>query len=291
MYKVLDESMETILEIQSSTVYSVTMIEFFPSRTVAIGLFGFDIHWYGILYVLSFLIAIVLYPRLQKLRGLHLTNDLWMDIVAWVVAGVLVGGRLGFVLFYEPRYFFEHPLQIFAVWEGGMASHGGFIGVTVALVLFAWRRKLPLWAIADITTVPATIGLGLGRIGNFINQELYGTVTTLPWGIRIPGADGLRHPLQIYDALLMFTMAALFVLLLRSGYPTRQGRIFSLFLVFYGVIRFCLEFIRVQEYPPFVLSGVMLTRGQFYTLLLFLCGVALWFFLPRVAWKRGSGSA
>ncbi len=262
------------------------MIHFLPSRPVVLELFGFSIHWYGLLYVLSFVIALTLLPRLQRLRGLDLSRDTWLDIVAWSVAGVLVGGRLGFVLLYEPRYFLEHPLHVFAVWEGGMASHGGFIGVSLVILYISWKNSMNVWQLADIATVPGAIGLGLGRIGNFINQELYGTVTTLPWGVVFPDAIGPRHPIQIYDFFLMSCIAGICLLMLRKGIPAQRGRIFAIFLMLYGIIRFCLEYVRAQDYPFTVIGPIVLTRGQLFTLPLFFFGVLLWFLLPLYAGDR-----
>ncbi len=132
------------------------MMELFPSRTVALSLLGFQIHWYGILYLASFLLAMLLLPRLQKYRNLSFSREEWTTVVSYCVAGVLLGGRLGFVFFYEPAYFFANPLKIFAVWEGGMASHGGFLGVIAALWMYAIRNRLsPKLAIGDLAPVPA----------------------------------------------------------------------------------------------------------------------------------------
>ena len=266
------------------------MITFFPSRTVALDFFGLSLHWYGILYVASFAIAALLLPRLQRLRDLDLSREGWLDIVTWAVVGVLAGGRLGFVLFYEPVYFLYAPWKIFYVWEGGMSSHGGFTGVVVALWLFTWMKGLWTWAVADVITVPAAIGLGLGRVGNFINQELYGTQSSLPWTIAVPGALGLRHPLQIYDVLLMLAVACVCYVLLRMGKPKAYGRIFAIFLLLYGIVRFLLEYIRVQTYPLILFGPLALTRGQLLTIPLIVFAAALWFMAPRYTVKSAGAS-
>lgn len=251
------------------------MLEFFPSRTVAIVLLGFPIHWYGLMYILAFVLAIVLLPILQRSRGLNLNRDQWMELVSWAIVGVLLGGRLGFVLFYEPAFFLAHPLKIFAVWEGGMSSHGGFIGLTLALFFAVRHRSMDPWKIADLVTVPGGIGLALGRIGNFINQELYGTATTLPWGMSFPGVSGLRHPVQLYEVAADLTIALVCFLSLRHA--KADGRTLALFLLLYGIARFLLEFVREQQYPIFL----MLTRGQWLTIPLFLVGVFLWWFVRK----------
>ncbi len=246
------------------------MFALFPSRTVAFILFNFPVHWYGLLYFLAFLIGWWLLPRLQKFRGLHLSADEWSSIVSWAVVGVIVGGRLGYVLFYDPMYYLHNPLQIFAVWNGGMASHGGFIGVTLALLYALRNRKNDILKIADVVSIPIAIGLGLGRIGNFINQELYGTVTTLPWGMMFPGAVGPRHPIQLYDFTLQMIIALTCYLYLKK--TSVPGRVLALFLLLYSIARFLLEFIREQ-------NGVFfygLSEGQWLTIPILIVALLLW---------------
>lgn len=251
------------------------MIEFLPSRAVFVTLFGFSVHWYGILYLLAFLIALALLPSLQLHRKLYLTRDEWASAVAYAVLGVLVGGRLGYVFFYEPFYFAQHPREIFFVWQGGMASHGGFLGTGVALLFFCARSKINIRRFADVITVPAFIGLALGRIGNFINEELYGTVTNLPWGMYFRGVEGLRHPLQLYDAGASVVLAVLCYVHLRF-FTRTPGKTFALFLVLYGIERFLLEYIRDQQYPWIDVGYFSLTRGQLLTIPLLLFGTLLW---------------
>jgi phosphatidylglycerol:prolipoprotein diacylglycerol transferase len=263
------------------------MIALFPTRTVALQIAGFSVHWYGIMYVLAFIIAAVLLPILQKERGLKFSREQWLDIVSWGVLGVLLGGRLGFVFFYEPSYFIAAPWKIIAVWEGGMSSHGGFLGVGIALLLLCWKKKYDLLAILDVVVVPAAIGLALGRLGNFINQELYGTVTTLPWSIAIPGVSGLRHPTQFYELCTDLLVAlCCFLSLPRPLFRFSYGRTFALFLMLYAIARFCIEYFREQQYALFILGPLCLTRGQLLTIPLLLFGVAIWF-LP-VRWRAYS---
>jgi phosphatidylglycerol:prolipoprotein diacylglycerol transferase len=248
---------------------------------VAIELFGFGIHWYGLLYLCGFLLAWWMLPRLQGLRALALTRDDWATILTAGVVGVLVGGRLGYVLFYAPGHYFLHPLEVFAVWNGGMASHGGFLGVTLALLWVLRHRTVDqVLAIGDLVVVPVAIGLALGRFGNFINQELYGTVTTLPWGMSIPGVVGLRHPTQIYAVIKDLFIAGVCFVHLRatsqvSNRKTVPGQTAALFLMLYGVLRFLLEFLRAQESAPIDL-GIAFSRGQLLTLPVFIAGVLLW---------------
>lgn len=265
------------------------MIDFFPSRPVFVDLFGWEIHWYGLLYFAAFIVAWFLLPRLQRLRDLHYTADDWSGLLSWAVVGVIVGGRLGFVFFYEPAYFLAHPLEIIAVWRGGMASHGGFIGVTVALLIALRHKPSSDWLkIADIVVVPAAIGLSFGRIGNFINQEVYGTVTSLPWGISVPGEEELRHPAQMY-AVLKDLFIALICFLYLYRRPYRPGRALALFLMLYGVLRFLVEFVREQPQGYLVIWGdILLSRGQLLTVPLFLAGVLLWWWTGRMRRKEGT---
>jgi phosphatidylglycerol:prolipoprotein diacylglycerol transferase len=251
------------------------MIEFLPSRAVFLSVFGFSIHWYGMLYLFAFIVALALLPHLQRHRKLFLTNDEWASAVAYAVLGVLIGGRLGYVFFYEPFYFAQHPREIFFVWQGGMASHGGFLGTALALLLFCARYKVNVRRFADVITVPCFIGLGLGRIGNFINQELYGTLTNLPWGMHFAGTEGLRHPIQLYDAAVCFALAIVCYVHLRF-FTRKPGKTLALFLMLYGVVRFLLEFIRDQQYPMIDVGAFDLSRGQLLTIPMFLFGALLW---------------
>ncbi len=252
------------------------MLQFFPSRTVALEILGFDVHWYGVMYLLSFLVALWIVPRLQRYRDLDLHHEKIAELLTFVVIGVIVGGRLGYVLFYEPGYFFIHPLRILAVWNGGMSSHGGFLGVGIAVVLYCHRNAVDIRKILDIAVIPAAIGLALGRMGNFINLELYGTVTTLPWGITIPGIEGLRHPTQIYAVLKDLLIAGSCFWHLTRVHPIRPGRTFAFFLMLYGVLRFFVEFFRVQSAPLLDLWILSLSRGQLLTLPVLLLGIFLW---------------
>jgi phosphatidylglycerol---prolipoprotein diacylglyceryl transferase len=252
------------------------MIDVFPSRTVALDLFGWQIHWYGLLYIAAFLVAWWLLPRLQRYRDLSFTSEDWSRLLSWGVGGVIVGGRLGYVLIYTPASYLVQPWRIFAVWEGGMSSHGGLVGVTLALLWVLRRRSWrDIAAVADLVVVPAAIGLALGRIGNFINMELYGTPTLLPWGIAIPGVPELRHPTQLYAVVKNLLIAGACFLHLRSVHA-RPGRTVALFLMLYGVLRFLLEFLREQPYGVWDAGFMVLTPGQALTVPVLVAGVLLW---------------
>ncbi len=255
-------------------------MQFFPSRQVALELFGFSVHWYGIMYMLAFLLSYELLLRLQRYRSLGLSREDIASILSFGIVGVIVGGRLGYVLLYEPLYFLSHPLEILSVWRGGMASHGGFLGVGIALLLTLRKRGVPLLPFLDIVVVPAALGLALGRIGNFINWELYGTVTTVPWAMAIPGVEGLRHPTFFYAFIKDFFIAFVCFLHLRSGRGV-PGTTFALFLTFYGVLRFIVEFYRDQQHAFVDIGFMSLSRGQLLTIPFIVVGITLFVLLPR----------
>lgn len=252
------------------------MIDVFPSRTVAVQLGGLAIHWYGILYVVAFGVGYLLVQRLQRYRAIDLSSEQWSSLLSWVVLGVILGGRLGYVFLYEPVYFVQHPLEIFAVWKGGMSSHGGFIGVMAALLWVSWRSSIPFLALMDTIAVPAALGLALGRVGNFINLELYGTATDVPWGMEFPGAQGVRHPTQLYALLKNLFIAAACMSALHWTKGERwNGIVIALFAVFYSVLRFALEYVRVPTHQGIAIAGIEFTRGQVFTMPLLAAGVVL----------------
>lgn len=249
----------------------------FPTRQIFLEIGPLAIHWYGIMYLLAFLVAWWLLPIFARRKGYLLTQD---DIGSLLFAGILgtiIGGRLGYVLFYAPEYFGDHPLEILAVWNGGMSSHGGMIGVIIAMLvtLRKLRDKITLWQLGDLLTVPIALGLAFGRFGNFINLELYGPVTNLPWGIAIPGEEGLRHPVQIYAMLKdIFIAAICYASFMRFK---KEGITLGLFFVLYGILRFTTEYLRVETSEGFDLAMIHLTRGQALTVPVILIGAwILW---------------
>lgn len=260
------------------------MLHFFPSRQIALSIGSVSIHWYGIMYALGFALGIALLPHLCRVSGLALSSRKRDDLALFIFAGVVLGGRLGFVLFYGASYFLSHPLEIFAVWQGGMSSHGGFIGVALGLLYFAWREKVDVLRITDTIVIPVAIGLMLGRLGNLINGELYGTVTTLPWGMHFPNAEGLRHPTQIYAIFKDAGIALLCFWTLKKSYSSgsfKTGRTTAVFLMSYAVLRFIVEIFRDQApYGFTTILGLSMSRGQLLTLPLFAAGIIL-FFLRR----------
>jgi phosphatidylglycerol:prolipoprotein diacylglycerol transferase len=254
---------------------------------IAFSLGPVAVRWYGLMYLVAFALLFLLgrariraaSPSVPPKFG---QRDL-EDLLFWGAIGTVLGGRLGYVLFYKPAHFLSHPLEIFMVWQGGMAFHGGLIGVIAAMALFARRRGWRFLQISDFVAPLVPLGLAAGRMGNFINGELWGRPTTVPWGMVFPQAgDGIaRHPSQLYqfagEGILLFL-----VLWLYSSRPRAMGAISGLFLVGYGVMRFLAEFAR--EPDAFLgLLGLGLSMGQWLSLPMIALGLALLAFSRRAA--------
>ena len=223
------------------------------------------VRWYGLMYLLGFIGAYFNIWMLARLRKLPLNADTLSDFLFWCVCGVILGGRLGYVLFYNLPFYAQHPLQIFHIWEGGMSFHGGLLVVVTAVILFCRRHKLPTLLVGDIAVASAPIGLGLGRIGNFINGELWGRVTDVPWAMVFPHAGPLpRHPSQLYEAVLEGPVLWLILYLLHRR-QVRPGVPLASFLFFYGCFRFIVEFFRQPDAQLGFLWGGA-TMGQLLSL-------------------------
>lgn len=235
------------------------MLEFFPSREVVLEVGSFTVRWYGLLYVVAFWLGWWLLPKIAKRYNMTLSPDASAFIAAWVACGVIVGGRLGYVLLYEPAFYVAHPVEIFLFSHGGMSSHGGFIGVGLALWWVSKKMNLSFWQLADVLVVPVAFGLALGRLGNFINQELYPG----HWALVVAGADAVLGLVCWY-----FLVRSKNHVIPRGW---KFGSVTGIFLIGYAIIRFLNEFVRIQEWPH--IFG--LTYGQFLTLPVLLLGVYL----------------
>ena len=238
------------------------------------------VSWYGLMYVFGFLIAyfLVLYQIRRKNFGLSKPEI--ENLFFYLIIGLAVGARLGYVVFYNLGMYFQDPLEIFAIWHGGMSFHGGLIGLVVVGILFARKNNKSFWKLADLLTVTAPIGLALGRIGNFINGELYGRVTQVPWGMVFPSGGPLpRHPSQLYESALEgFLLFAILWRLKDKKIP--EGGILPLFLIFYGIFRFFIEFFREPDAQLGFVLGPF-SMGQVLCFLMILGGVALYSFLKN----------
>jgi len=246
---------------------------------IALSIGPLAIRWYGLMYLLAFAQFIAL-GRL-RIRQPHIAQAGWRnehldDMLFYGVLGVIVGGRLGEVLFYNPAYYLSHPLEIFAIWKGGMSFHGGFLGVLVAMWFWSRRAGRPLMEVMDFIAPLVPLGYAAGRIGNFINGELPGRVAdvTLPWAMIWPAVDQLpRHPSPIYQALVDGLL--LFVILwLYARKPRPMMAVSGVFAAGYGIARFFTEYFRIPDYEISLL-GITVSAGQMLSLPMIVLGVAL----------------
>ncbi|MGB0865642.1 MAG: prolipoprotein diacylglyceryl transferase [Granulosicoccaceae bacterium] len=242
---------------------------------VAIALGPVQIHWYGLMYMVGFLSAWWLIRRWVQRPNSGWTLQQVDDLIFYCALGVVLGGRVGYTLFYNLPAFFQDPLMIVRLWEGGMSFHGGILGVTVAMYLFARKTGHGFMTVADRVALVTPIGLGAGRIGNFINSELWGRTTEVPWGVVFPNGGPLpRHPSQLYEfaleGVVLFLVLALFT---RRSPPA--GAIAALMVLLYGIFRFLVEFVRMpDEHLGFVAFGWM-TRGQVLCLPMIAIGIVV----------------
>jgi len=278
--------------------------------SIPIGGMTFSLRWYALAYIVGILlgwrlaVAALRAPRLWQ-GSPPMTPQQLESLLTWIILGVIIGGRLGFVLFYQPGYYLANPAEILQVWQGGMAFHGGFLGVVVAALLFARSQRIPFLPLADLLALATPPGLLLGRIANFINAELWGRPTTMPWGVAFPGEAAQtcagvvgicgRHPSQLYEAALEGLILGLVLIWLvwRRGWLRTPGRIAGLFLAGYGAARFFVEFFReadAQFITPdnpmgHVIGGATLglSMGQALSLPMIVAGVALMMLARRRA--------
>jgi len=248
-----------------------------PLSPVAFHVLGWPVRWYGISYLVGIGLvglycqwAVSFFPPLSKK---HID-----DVIFWSVVGLMVGGRIGYILLYAPTYYWQHPPLIFKIWEGGMSFHGGLVGVIVAATCYGMHHKHSLRQIGDCLGCGVPLALFWGRLGNFINQEHYGRPTPEPWGIIFPNVDGLpRHASQLYEAfaegLLLFLV--LHVALTRFGAARRPGFLCGLFLMGYAVARWCCEWFRIPD-GLYTWKGWELTSGQLFSLPMMGAGLFLW---------------
>ncbi|MFO1188479.1 MAG: prolipoprotein diacylglyceryl transferase [Alphaproteobacteria bacterium] len=241
---------------------------------VAIALGPVSIRWYAIAYIAGIILGWWQMLRLADRSPHGITRKDVDDFVMWAIIGIIVGGRLGYVLFYRPGYYIEHPLEAIALWKGGMSFHGGLIGTILALVLFARKRGRPVLAFGDLVSAVVPIGLFFGRIANFVNGELYGRASDVPWAVIFPDGGPLpRHPSQIYEAILEgVVLFAILAILIRRGHALdRPGTVSGSFLIGYGLARFGVEFLRQPDaHLGFLFAGA--TMGQILSLPLILAG-------------------
>ena len=243
---------------------------------VAFQIMSFEIRWYSLAYILGIIIGWILCKKIF-ITNLDI-NQKFDDYITYLIIGIIIGGRLGYVLFYNFNYYINNILDIFKIWQGGMSFHGGLLGIIIASILFAKKNNQDLFVYTDLVSLVAPIGIFFGRLANFINSELYGKVTEVPWAVTFVQVDNLsRHPSQLYEAF--FEGIILFILLLyfrNKNFLAKPGLISGLFLIFYSVFRFCIEFFRVpDEQIGYLIFN--LSMGQIISLVFIMIGTIVFY--------------
>ena len=241
---------------------------------VAIEILSIEIRWYSLAYIIGILLGWILSKKIFISNPK--VNEKFDDYITYLILGIIIGGRLGYVLFYNLSFYFNNPLDIFKIWEGGMSFHGGVIGIIIGTILFAKKNNQNLFNYLDVVAFVAPIGIFFGRIANFINSELYGTETNVVWAVKFIQIDNLyRHPSQLYEAL--FEGIILFLILIyfrKKHFAKNPGFISGIFLIFYSIFRFTIEFYRVpDEQLGYLLFH--LTMGQIISLFFLIFGFYL----------------
>ena len=254
------------------------MIPFPHISPIAFELGPLKVTWYGLSYAIGILLAwrYILFLA-KKHPSSSFTSKLFDDFLIWSILGIILGGRLGYVFFYKPMEFLSNPFEILYTWRGGMSFHGGLLGVLIAAFLFSRRKKIPFFSLIDFLACAAPIGLFLGRISNFINGELFGRVTTVPWAIIFPeGGFVPRHPSQLYEAILEgpVLFMILYFISKKPSFFQRQGYISGIFLIGYAIFRFSVEFFRSPD-PHLGFFFQNFTWGQILCLPMILVGFIL----------------
>ncbi len=241
---------------------------------VAIEIFSLEIRWYSLAYIMGILIGWYLSKKIIN-NNIKMQFD---DYVTYVIIGLILGGRLGYVLFYNPTFYINNFLDIFKIWQGGMSFHGGVIGIIIASVIFSKKRDVNVFEYLDIIALVSPIGIFFGRIANFINSELYGYETSVPWAVKFIKIDDLyRHPSQLYEAFLEGVI--LFLLMIyfwkKNKFKT-QGKLSALFLIFYSFFRYIVEYFRVPD-EQLGLLIFNLTMGQLISFIFFILGLYIYY--------------
>ena len=247
---------------------------------VAFEIFSLEIRWYSLAYIFGIILGWILAKKLfiQDIE-VKIKFD---DYLTYLIIGIIIGGRLGYIFIYNLSFYINNPLDIFKIWQGGMSFHGGLIGVVFASIIFGKQNNQNSFLYMDIVALVAPIGIFLGRIANFINSELYGTITNVPWAVIFIHIDSLpRHPSQLYEALLEGLFLFLLLIYFKNKFSNKPGVISGLFLIIYSIFRFFVEFYRV---PDEQLGYIFLnfTMGQVVSLIFMLSGVLLFYFKNEI---------
>ncbi len=258
------------------------MIDLPNVSPIAFAIFGFAIRWYALAYISGFMLALWQLKKMTQKANYGWEKKFWDDLLTYSVLGVILGGRLGYVLFYKPLYFLENPLEIFMLWQGGMSFHGGMLGLAFGAFLYSKKMKEPFFKIQDMLAVVAPIGLFLGRIANFINQELMGAEST-NFGVRFDEEGFYQHPTPLYEAFLEGIILFLIMKFCFSKEKIREkfGVLTGAFLTGYGIFRFIVEFVRLPDAHLGYLFGNWLTMGHILSLPMILGGLFLVLYFSR----------
>jgi phosphatidylglycerol---prolipoprotein diacylglyceryl transferase len=276
-------------------MFVLPVIPFPAINPILISIGPFSVRWYALAYIVGIIAgwfyarAIISSERLWGGPAPFTVTD-FDDFVVWITLGIILGGRIGYVLFYNLPHFAENPIEILRLWNGGMSFHGGVLGCIVAIVLFAMRRGIPILSLGDVTAAVAPIGLFLGRIANFINGELWGRPTDVPWAMVFPhGGPVPRHPSQLYEATLEgIVLFIVLALLVRFGALKRPGVVTGVFAIGYGAARITCEFFREPDVQLGFLWGG-LTMGMLLCIPLILAGIAILVFVFKRTAKLKNG--
>jgi len=230
---------------------------------ILISIFGLEIRYYGIIYALGFLL--ILFILLKSKDKLKLSKEEIYDYVFYMIISIIIGARLFEILFYQPSYYFSNPIEMLKIWNGGLSFHGGLVGIIIWNYIFTKKKKLHFYDLSDILVIPTAFMLFLGRIANFINAELVGKVTNLPWGVKFPSHSVYRHPSQIYEALKNLLIFSTLIFL--KNKKLKKGSLTWLFIFMYGTLRFLIEFVKE---PTYLIFGI--PTGQLLSLTMVLIG-------------------
>ena len=244
---------------------------------VAFSIFSLDIRWYSLAYIFGILLGWI-YCKKILIKDKNLLN-LFDEYISYLIIGIILGGRLGYIIFYNPFYYLNNLLEIFMIWNGGMSFHGGLSGMVISIYLFSKITRISFFYLSDLVSLVAPIGLFLGRIANFINTELYGRVTDFPFAIIFPIIDNKpRHPSQIYEALFegIILFLILFLYFKKNHKKYKAGNVGALFLIFYSIFRFTIEFLREPD-PQLGLFINYFSMGQILCIPLFIVGIIIFY--------------
>ena len=250
---------------------------------VLLSLGPFQIRYYGLFWLIGFVMGYFLLIHLAKRKELSITKDDIADLLLYIIIGTILGARLFYILVYNLPFYLSNPFEMLAVWHGGLSFHGGLIGAVIAELIYCRRKKIGFYDVADIIVMPLALGLALGRIGNFINGELYGRITDVPWAVKFPDAEGFRHPSQIYASFK--DLAIFFALWIMKDKNFPKGFMFWAFVVMYSILRFTMEFFRQPDEQLGFIIG-FLSMGQILSIIMFSIGA---FFLYRL-YKKSSNN-